>query len=965
MINEKTEKNYFRAIISIMCSIAMIIALVPSLVFATSANADESNKIYVHIDAPKYYKVILKTNADVELSALFNGGLDGKASSTYEVDANTTYKVYVSTDGYGTSVLSFGTITPANSTCYYYGGTATNTDTADQYTNATTMVSSDSSKVRVHLDRTDNSVDLVVNDESGNKISAVANSKNVFEVTPGLLYKVIGNSAAKYGTFTAPTIPARFYMKSLLSARPAQTAIGMPLLGSSQVATTGVMIFESYKSTDLTDKTEDVSIYKQNGYPAGASEKTLTAAAIPDYSASQEIDWTVESGATCITTPIISGNNITITPQQPGTVVLKATAKGTSKSAKYTMNIKAQIANSLTLNLAKLNLKKNATYQLKATIGQAWDNSLTWQSSNTRVATVDENGLITAKATGDATITVTNSASGLKATCKVVASKQNADGKVASIGDVQYDSLDAAISAAKEDDTIKLLDNLSLESNVNIPNGVTLDLNGFEISEFNTQLIIPAGSTASIINGKISQLNTNGILVVNGTLDKLSNCILDAGNSTMVGRVNGINATNGGTSIINEISNCTFTNLQYGINSWGCYVKLMKDTTFDNMSVAAVYAGSSGRGVSNFEKIVNVTTLNTPISFDVRGGANVDNVYCYSHITINSGTFDGKMSVQQGVLYPSSAYIEINGGRFASFDTSGGTEKALVFKDGCSLSTETDDDGYYYVVYPEAVQTAIDAIDKLPAAEDVSTADEANITAADTAYNALSDDQKTLILNSEDIADCQAALVDAKAIEPVLAELEALNEDSASFIADAEKLAADYNALTDEQKAKISDQNTLRIDVAKKSAAVKKANDAELAKAQAELDAAKAALAKLVSKVTVNVATVNAKAITSAITKAGATSANVKTIVLGKKVKKISKGAFKSFKNVKTVFVKSKKLTKKSIKNSLKSSKVKTIKVNVSSSKSTNKKYAAKYMKLFKKANSGKKVIVKYYELAK
>lgn len=71
----------------------------------------------------------------------------------------------------------------------------------------------------------------------------------------------------------------------------------------------------------------------------------------------------------------------------------------------------------------------------------------------------------------------------------------------------------------------------------------------------------------------------------------------------------------------------------------------------------------------------------------------------------------------------------------------------------------------------------------------------------------------------------------------------------------------------------------------------------------------------------------------------------------------IQKNAFKGTK-VKTVTVKSKKLTKKSVRGSLKGSKIKTIKVKVGKKK-VNKQYVKKYKKIFTKKNAGRKVVVK------
>ena len=112
------------------------------------------------------------------------------------------------------------------------------------------------------------------------------------------------------------------------------------------------------------------------------------------------------------------------------------------------------------------------------------------------------------------------------------------------------------------------------------------------------------------------------------------------------------------------------------------------------------------------------------------------------------------------------------------------------------------------------------------------------------------------------------------------------------------------------------------------------------------------------ASVTLNTPTLTAKSLAAAVAKAGGDVKSIKTLTIGKKVKKIAKGAFKSFKSLKTLVVKSKKLTKKSVKGSLKGSKVKTIKVQIGSKK-INKKFVKKYKKIFTKKNAGKKANVK------
>ncbi len=87
------------------------------------------------------------------------------------------------------------------------------------------------------------------------------------------------------------------------------------------------------------------------------------------------------------------------------------------------------------------------------------------------------------------------------------------------------------------------------------------------------------------------------------------------------------------------------------------------------------------------------------------------------------------------------------------------------------------------------------------------------------------------------------------------------------------------------------------------------------------------------------------------------TGKKIKTVTIGKNVKKIAKNAFKGSK-AKTVVLKTKKLKKSGVKGAFKGSKVKTVQVKVGKKK-VNKKYVKKYKKIFTKKNVGKKVKVK------
>jgi len=80
------------------------------------------------------------------------------------------------------------------------------------------------------------------------------------------------------------------------------------------------------------------------------------------------------------------------------------------------------LASGISLNKTSTSLKLGRTETLVATVtpGNVTNNSVSWKSSNTSIATVDQNGKVTAKAVGTANVTATTTdGTNLSATCKV------------------------------------------------------------------------------------------------------------------------------------------------------------------------------------------------------------------------------------------------------------------------------------------------------------------------------------------------------------------------------------------------------------------------------------------------------------------------------------------------------------------------------------------------------------------
>lgn len=110
--------------------------------------------------------------------------------------------------------------------------------------------------------------------------------------------------------------------------------------------------------------------------------------------------WAHGSG---ITLSADTGDTTQVTGITPGTysVTLTGTNDADSTSATASINI---TVTAMTISNPTLSLVGGATYTL--TVGNVLSGSVSWESNNTNVATVDSNGLVNAVGAGSATITV-------------------------------------------------------------------------------------------------------------------------------------------------------------------------------------------------------------------------------------------------------------------------------------------------------------------------------------------------------------------------------------------------------------------------------------------------------------------------------------------------------------------------------------------------------------------------------
>ncbi|HJB96444.1 MAG TPA: Ig-like domain-containing protein [Candidatus Mediterraneibacter intestinigallinarum] len=158
---------------------------------------------------------------------------------------------------------------------------------------------------------------------------------------------------------------------------------------------------------------QDIAI-DQNDFSMNRGETdTLTVTATPEAALEgKTVAW---SSSNSDVVSVDQNGNIEAVGK--GTATITATVDGHSDSVNITVNVPLT---GISLNTETLNLSKGQTSQLIATLTPEdadGDNKVTWTSSDAAVATVDQNGNVTAVADGVATITAT--VGNLTATCEV------------------------------------------------------------------------------------------------------------------------------------------------------------------------------------------------------------------------------------------------------------------------------------------------------------------------------------------------------------------------------------------------------------------------------------------------------------------------------------------------------------------------------------------------------------------
>ena len=140
----------------------------------------------------------------------------------------------------------------------------------------------------------------------------------------------------------------------------------------------------------------------------------LSATITPSDATDQNIGWSSSS----INIATVSKNGL-VTAVAEGKATIKAFAGGKSATCVVTVSKKTVSVSSVTLDKTSLDLTKGESMTLVATVAptDATNKTVTWTSSDSRVASVDSKGKVTAIGNGNATITA--KAGDKEATCTV------------------------------------------------------------------------------------------------------------------------------------------------------------------------------------------------------------------------------------------------------------------------------------------------------------------------------------------------------------------------------------------------------------------------------------------------------------------------------------------------------------------------------------------------------------------
>lgn len=187
--------------------------------------------------------------------------------------------------------------------------------------------------------------------------------------------------------------------------------------------------------------------------------ETLKATVAPDNATDKSITWS-SSNASVAT--VDASGKVTAVSAGTATITVKTTDGGKTADCAVTVNQKVIPVTGVSLDKTELELTKGETATLTVTIApeDATDKSVTWSSLYPEIASVDDNGKITALEPGNTQITVRTNDGGKTATCKLTVKPVEVTGVTVSpvtltVKEGQTGQLTATVAPAEADQTVE------------------------------------------------------------------------------------------------------------------------------------------------------------------------------------------------------------------------------------------------------------------------------------------------------------------------------------------------------------------------------------------------------------------------------------------------------------------------------------------------------------------------------
>ena len=176
--------------------------------------------------------------------------------------------------------------------------------------------------------------------------------------------------------------------------------------------------WENFNIKEIPTLSTSIALNQTTATLKATETLTLVATVLPKNATDKSVSWKSSNEAVAT----VDANGLVTAIGVGETIITATTTDGSNLSVSCTVTVVPTLAESIALDKTEISLEATETATLVATVlpNLTTDKSVEWSSSDESVAVVDKNGVVTAIAVGEATITATiTDGSNLSASCKV------------------------------------------------------------------------------------------------------------------------------------------------------------------------------------------------------------------------------------------------------------------------------------------------------------------------------------------------------------------------------------------------------------------------------------------------------------------------------------------------------------------------------------------------------------------